>query len=49
MKAGALGDAGTRVREERLVAGRCVVEVTKSHDVDFLLVAGDLLEDNAVW
>jgi DNA repair exonuclease SbcCD nuclease subunit len=48
MKAAVLGDAGARVREERLAAGRRVVETAKSHDVDFLLVAGDLFEDNAV-
>ena len=48
MKAAVLGDAGARVREERLAAGRRVVETAKNHDVDFLLVAGDLFEDNAV-
>ena len=48
MKAAALGDAGARVREERLAAGRRVIETAKSHNVDFLLVAGDLFEDNAV-
>ena len=48
MKAAALGDAGARVREERLAAGRRVIETANSHDVDFLLVAGDLFEDNAV-
>src|SRR3990172_6215813 len=48
MKAAALGDAGARVREERLAAGRRVVEAAKSHSVDFVLVAGDLFEDNAV-
>jgi DNA repair exonuclease SbcCD nuclease subunit len=48
MKAAALGDAGARVREERLAAGRRVIETAKKHDVDFLLVAGDLFEDNAV-
>ncbi len=48
MKATALGDAGQRVREERLAAGTRVVEVAKSHNVDFVLVAGDLFEDNAV-
>jgi len=48
MKAAALGDAGARVREERLAAGRRVVEAAKSHHVDFVLVAGDLFEDNAV-
>src|SRR4030065_2411840 len=48
MKAAALGDAGARVREERLAAGRRVVEAAKSHHVDFVLVAGGLFEDNAV-
>ncbi len=48
MKASALGDAGARVREERLAAGRRVVEVAKSQRVDFVLVAGDTFEDNAV-
>ena len=40
MKAAALGDAGARVREERLAAGRRVVEAAKSHHIDFVLVAG---------
>jgi DNA repair exonuclease SbcCD nuclease subunit len=48
MKAVALGDAGPQVREERLAAGRRVAEVAKSHNVDFVLVSGDLFEDNAV-
>jgi DNA repair exonuclease SbcCD nuclease subunit len=48
MKAAALGDAGARVREERLAAGRRVVEAARSNTVDFVLVAGDLFEDNAV-
>lgn len=48
MKAAALGDAGARVREERIAAGRRVVETAKNHNVDFVLVAGDLFEDNAV-
>jgi DNA repair exonuclease SbcCD nuclease subunit len=43
-----LGNAGTRVREERLAAARRVVEIAKNHNVDFVLVAGDLFEDNAV-
>lgn len=48
MKAAGLGDAGARVREERLAAGRRVVEVAKGHQVEFVLVAGDLFADNAV-
>jgi len=48
MKASALGAAGARVREERLAAGRRVVEVAGKHGVDFILVAGDTFEDNAV-
>jgi DNA repair exonuclease SbcCD nuclease subunit len=48
MKASALGDAGARVREERVAAGRRLVELAKNHQVDFVLVAGDTFEDNAV-
>jgi DNA repair exonuclease SbcCD nuclease subunit len=48
MKCQQLGNASTRVREERLAAGRRVVQVAKDHAADFLLVAGDLFEDNAV-
>ncbi len=48
MKASALGAAGARVREERLAAARRVIEVAEKHGVDFMLVAGDTFEDNAV-
>lgn len=48
MKATALGSAGARVREERLAAGRRVVEAAKDFQVDFILIAGDLFEHNAV-
>ena len=48
MKAAALGGAGARVREERLSAGRRVVESARSYEAEFILVAGDLFEDNAV-
>lgn len=48
MRASALGDAGARVREERIAAGRRVVEEARNHGVDFILVAGDTFEDNAV-
>ena len=48
MKAAALGDAGERVREERLAAGKRVVETAKANGVDSILITGDLFEDNAV-
>jgi DNA repair exonuclease SbcCD nuclease subunit len=48
MRATALGRAGARVREERLVAGQRVVEAAKNSQVDFILIAGDLFEHNAV-
>ncbi len=48
MKAQASGKAGQRVREERLSAGRRVVEAAKNHHVEFVLVAGDVFEDNGV-
>lgn len=48
MRASALGDTGARVREERIAAGRRVVEEARNYGVDFILVAGDTFEDNAV-
>ena len=48
MKATALGEAAARVREERLAAGRRVVEVARQHGADFILIAGDLFEHNGV-
>jgi DNA repair exonuclease SbcCD nuclease subunit len=48
MKATALGNAGVRIREERLAAGRRVVEAAKDFQADFILIAGDLFEHNAV-
>ncbi len=48
MRAADLGTSGERVREERLAAARRVVDAGKDHGVDFILLAGDLFEDNAV-
>ena len=48
MKAESVGEAGKRVRDERLQAGRRVIEAAKKNSVDLILVAGDLFEDNAV-
>jgi DNA repair exonuclease SbcCD nuclease subunit len=48
MKASHVGEAGTRVRDERLVAGRRVVEAARNAGVEFILVAGDTFEDNGV-
>ncbi|GAB1487092.1 hypothetical protein MASR2M79_21450 [Aminivibrio sp.] len=48
MKAARFGEVGKRVREERLAAGRRVIEAARQREVDFILVAGDLFEDNAV-
>ena len=48
MKATALGNAGARVRDERLAAGKRVVEEARNCGADFILVAGDTFEDNAV-
>lgn len=48
MKASSLGNAADRLREERLTAGSRVVEVARKYEVQFILIAGDLFEDNAV-
>jgi DNA repair exonuclease SbcCD nuclease subunit len=48
MKAQSAGKAGPRVREERLAAGRRAVEAGRANQVDFVLVAGDLFENNGI-
>ena len=48
MKASGLGTAGDVVREERLSAGKRVVDAAREHIVDFIVLAGDNFEDNAV-
>jgi DNA repair exonuclease SbcCD nuclease subunit len=48
MKAAHVGPAAEVVRGERLKAARRVVELASDRNVDFLLVAGDTFEDNAV-
>src|SRR4030043_2014520 len=48
MKVQSVGKAGHRVREERLAAGRRAVEAAKSNQVDFVLIAGDVFENNGI-
>jgi DNA repair exonuclease SbcCD nuclease subunit len=48
MRATQVGDAGQRVRDERLAAARRVVEVARNAGAEFILVAGDTFEDNGV-
>ncbi len=48
MKAAHVGEVGKRVRSERLESARRVVEVATSRQADFIIVAGDTFEDNAV-
>lgn len=48
MKAAHLGEAGARVREERLAAARRVVEAAHASGAEFILIAGDIFEDNGV-
>lgn len=48
MKLPSLGEVGKAVREERFAAARRVVQEASTRGVDFILVAGDLFEDNAV-
>jgi DNA repair exonuclease SbcCD nuclease subunit len=48
MKAAHVGEAGPRVREERLAAARRVIEAARRGGADFVLVAGDTFEDNGV-
>jgi len=48
MTAAHVGNAASRVREERLAAARRVVKVAQDHDAQFVLMAGDIFEDNGV-
>ncbi len=48
MKALHVGKAGERVREQRLKTVRTVIERAEEAGVDFVLVAGDIFENNGV-
>jgi DNA repair exonuclease SbcCD nuclease subunit len=48
MKAAHVGQAGTKIREARLNAVNKIAELATSHSVEFVLIAGDTFEDNAV-
>jgi len=48
MKASHVGEAGTRIRDERLAAATRVVKAAQDAGVDFILIAGDTFEDSGV-
>ena len=48
MKAAHVGTVGQIVRAERLEAANRVVEAATNHRADFIMLAGDTFEDNAV-
>lgn len=48
MKAAHVGSVGDRVRRERMEAARRVVTLARENDADFIVLAGDTFEDNAV-
>jgi len=48
MKAAHVGPARVRVREERLNAARRLTEAARQAGADFILLAGDIFEDNGV-
>ncbi len=48
MKAVQVGGAGERVRAERLKTAERIVRLARDQHVDFILLAGDTFEDNAV-
>lgn len=48
MKAAHVGDAGRRVREERLKAAARVVEQARALAAEFIVLAGDTFEHNAI-
>ena len=48
MKAAGLGGAAEAIREERSYAAKRALDVAKEKEVDFIILAGDSFEDNAV-
>jgi len=48
MKADFVGNASQIVRDERLNAGKRLIDAANNESAEFILVAGDLFEDNAV-
>ncbi len=48
MKAAHVGAAGERVRKARIETVRDIIAIAREYNVDFILVAGDIFENNAV-
>ena len=48
MKADFVGPAGQKIQDELLAAGRRLVDAANNEGSKFILIAGDLFEDNAV-
>ena len=48
MRAGSVGEAGERVRQQRLLTAERVVQIAQDNGAEFILLAGDTFEDNGV-
>lgn len=48
MRAESVGAVGTKVRAERLESAKRVIELARTHQAEFVLLTGDLFENNAV-
>jgi len=48
MKAAHVGEAGDKIREERVKTVRKLIDVARDNNAEFVIIAGDLFEDNAI-
>jgi len=48
MKASHVGEAGGRIRDERIKTVKKIINVAKDNNAEFIIISGDTFEDNAI-